>query len=271
MIEAAHPGVGGLGPIPQVVGGARREQAGEREGVDQRRHARSGIGREQHEQQAGRDRGDEGAWCSRPRMRGFGRSWIGIARRVALSASTSGSTSEGAITSRVGHIDFPHDDARGGVHVRGDGTRGVRQGEAPRPPLRARAHRLQEELVKMEQYVADRRRASSRSSRGATPPGRAAPSSGSPSSEPARHPDRRAAEADERERSQWYFERYLERAAGRGRDRPVRSQLVQPRRRRARARVLHARGVLPLPAADARSSSGCSSRTASCSSSTGSP
>ena len=53
----------------------------------------------------------------------------------------------------------------------------------------------------------------------------------------------------EREKTEWYFQRYVAAPAGRRRDRPVRPQLVQPRRRRARARLLHRRrgaGVLPL-------------------------
>ena len=37
----------------------------------------------------------------------------------------------------------------------------------------------------------------------------------------------------ERERTQWYFQRYVPASAGRRRDRPVRPLLVQPRRRRA--------------------------------------
>ena len=42
----------------------------------------------------------------------------------------------------------------------------------------------------------------------------------------------------ERERTQWYFQRYVCAPAGRRRDRAVRPQLVQPRRRRARHGLL---------------------------------
>ena len=44
----------------------------------------------------------------------------------------------------------------------------------------------------------------------------------------------------ERERTQWYFQRYIAHAARRRRNRAVRPLLVQPRRRRARDGVLHA-------------------------------
>ena len=56
---------------------------------------------------------------------------------------------------------------------------------------------------------------------------------------------------NDRERTQWYFQRYVVAPAGSRRDRAVRSQLVQPRRRRARDGLLHrrgVRGVLPLGA-----------------------
>ena len=52
----------------------------------------------------------------------------------------------------------------------------------------------------------------------------------------------------ERERTQWYFQRYVAAPArGRG-DGPVRPQLVQPRRRRARHGLLHRAGVPGVPA-----------------------
>ncbi len=47
----------------------------------------------------------------------------------------------------------------------------------------------------------------------------------------------------ERERTQWYFQRYVPAPAGGRRDRAVRPQLVQPRRRRAGDGFLHRRGI----------------------------
>ena len=57
---------------------------------------------------------------------------------------------------------------------------------------------------------------------------------------------------------------------GSGRDRPLRPLLVQPRRRRARHGLLHARRSTASSCARARSSSGCSCATGSCCASTGS-
>ena len=63
----------------------------------------------------------------------------------------------------------------------------------------------------------------------------------------------------------------LRRPSARGRrDRPVRPQLVQPRRRRAGHGLLHRGGVHASSCGHARSSSGCSSAPGSSSSSTGS-
>ena len=50
----------------------------------------------------------------------------------------------------------------------------------------------------------------------------------------------------ERERTQWYFQRYVDASAGRRRNRSVRPQLVQSRRRRARDGVLHGSGLRGL-------------------------
>ena len=52
----------------------------------------------------------------------------------------------------------------------------------------------------------------------------------------------------ERERGQWYFQRYVAATAGAGRNRAVRPQLVQPRRRRARHGILHRRRIPRVPA-----------------------
>ena len=60
------------------------------------------------------------------------------------------------------------------------------------------------------------------------------------------------------ERTQWYFQRYVEHLPGRRRDRAVRPQLVQPRRRRAGDGLLHAGGApaLPAPVPDLRAAAG---------------
>ncbi len=50
----------------------------------------------------------------------------------------------------------------------------------------------------------------------------------------------------ERERTQWYFQRYVDASASRRRNRSVRPQLVQSRRRRARDGVLHGSGLRGL-------------------------
>ena len=52
----------------------------------------------------------------------------------------------------------------------------------------------------------------------------------------------------EREKTQWYFQRYVAAPARRRRDGPVRPLLVQPRRRRARDGLLHRGGVPGVPA-----------------------
>ena len=62
---------------------------------------------------------------------------------------------------------------------------------------------------------------------------------------------------NERERTQWYFQRYVTAPAGRRRDRAVRPQLVQPRRRRARDGLLHRRTSARSSSARCPNSSGC--------------
>ncbi len=59
----------------------------------------------------------------------------------------------------------------------------------------------------------------------------------------------------ERERTQWYFQRYIEHLPTGRRDRAVRPLLVQPGRRRARHGILHARTSISNSCASARSSS----------------
>ena len=207
-------------------------------------------------------------WCSRPRMRGFGRSWIGIARRAALSASTSGSASRDA-----------HHLKGKGRHRLGPTTDATRWDACPRR-WNARApagrssrskvyerelFRLQEELVKMEQWVADTRRPGRGDLRGARR-GRQGrrDQAHHRAHEPAHHPHRRAAQA-------------LGPASARS---GTSSGTSRSCRRRARSCCSTAAGTT-APASrrcsgsarrrsttascgSARSSSGCSSRTASC-------
>ena len=52
----------------------------------------------------------------------------------------------------------------------------------------------------------------------------------------------------ERERTQWYFQRYVEHLPGRRRDGPVRPQLVQPLERRVGDGLLHRGGAPGVPA-----------------------
>ena len=73
----------------------------------------------------------------------------------------------------------------------------------------------------------------------------------------------------ERERSQWYFQRYAAHLPAEGRNLLVRPQLVQPRRRRAGDGLLLRSRDGRLPAAPCPSSSGSWWRTASCCSNTG--
>ena len=61
----------------------------------------------------------------------------------------------------------------------------------------------------------------------------------------------------ERERTQWYFQRYVAAAARGRRDRALRPQLVQPGRRRAGDGLLHRRGVRGVPPVRARRSRRC--------------
>ena len=65
----------------------------------------------------------------------------------------------------------------------------------------------------------------------------------------------------ERERGQWYFQRYVETPADRGRDRDVRPLLVQPGGRRAGDGLLH-EDEYDASCGRRPPSSGCSSRTA---------
>ena len=62
---------------------------------------------------------------------------------------------------------------------------------------------------------------------------------------------------NDRERTQWYFQRYVPHLPAAGEIVLLRSQLVQPRRRRARHGVLHRRTNMRNSSARCRSSSGC--------------
>ena len=68
----------------------------------------------------------------------------------------------------------------------------------------------------------------------------------------------------EREKTQWYFQRYVAHLPAARRDRAVRSLLVQPRRRRAGDGLLHARPSTRSSCAPAPSSSTCWCARTSC-------
>ena len=74
----------------------------------------------------------------------------------------------------------------------------------------------------------------------------------------------------ERERTQWYFQRYIEHLPAGGRNRLLRSQLVQPRRRRARDGFLHAQRISRLHAPVPRPRAHVRAARASASTNTGS-
>ena len=82
----------------------------------------------------------------------------------------------------------------------------------PRKAYEAELLRLQAELVALQQWVrGDRARASSSSSRAATPPARAARSSGSPSTSTRASPaSSRCRRRPSASAAQWYFQRYVE-------------------------------------------------------------
>ena len=121
----------------------------------------------------------------------------------------------------------------------------------PKKTYERELFRLQEELVKMEQWIADTggRVVAIFEGRDAAGKGGAI-GAHHRAHEPAHHPPRGAAEAVGPRAVAVVLPAIRRRAAGGGRDRALRPQLVQPRRRRARARVLHAGRVLPLPAPD---------------------
>ena len=109
-------------------------------------------------------------------------------------------------------------------------------------------------------------------SKAATRPARAARSTRSPTAlNPRQCHVVALPKPSEGERKQWYFQRYVAHLPGAGRDRPVRPQLVQSRRRREGHGLRHRTAGRRLPEGDARSSNGCSSTTASCCSNIGCP
>ena len=102
-------------------------------------------------------------------------------------------------------------------------------------------------------------RSSSSCSRAATRPARAARSSGSWSTSTRAATTVVALTApSERERGQWYFQRYVQHLPTQGRDRAVRPLLVQPGRRRAGDGVLHRRRSTRSSCARSPSSRRCS-------------
>ena len=125
-------------------------------------------------------------------------------------------------------------------------------------------YRLQEELVKMEEWVADT---------GARVvvifEGRDAAGKGGTIKRITEHTNPRITKhvalpkPTERETTQWYFQRYVAQLPAAGEIVLFDRSLVQPRRRRARARVLHAQRSTTGSSGSARSSSGCWWRTAS--------
>ena len=102
----------------------------------------------------------------------------------------------------------------------------------------------------MERWVAETRRPDPRDLRG-TRRGRQGrrDQTDHRAPEPARHPPHRVAEADRTRAHAVVLPALHGQPAGRRRDRAVRPVLVQPRRRRARARLLHAAGVPGVPPA----------------------
>jgi polyphosphate kinase 2 (PPK2 family) len=113
---------------------------------------------------------------------------------------------------------------------------------------------LQVELLKLQNWVKEtRQKASWCSSKAAMPPARAAPSSASWSISIPRGARVVALEKPtEIERTQWYFQRYIQQSAVGRRNRVLRPLLVQPRRRRACHGLLLAQRVSRIHAPDAR-------------------
>ena len=112
---------------------------------------------------------------------------------------------------------------------------------------------------------------SSSCSRVATPPARAGRSSGSPQYLNPRIARIAALPAPtERERTQWYFQRYIDQLPSGGEIVLFDRSWYNRAGRRAGHGLLHRRRVPTLPAPGPRRSSACSSRTASCCASTGS-
>ena len=117
----------------------------------------------------------------------------------------------------------------------------------------AELERMQPSWSTCRRPCATRACASPSSSRGATRRARAARSPASPrGSTRAATTSSPSGVPTERERGQWYFQRYVDRLPVGGRDRPLRPQLVQPRRRRAGHGLLHDEQTAGLPAGRAR-------------------
>ena len=100
---------------------------------------------------------------------------------------------------------------------------------------------MQAELVEMARWVPDTGQRWSSSSKAATPPARAARSRRLGQAQSAPMPRRRFGQAERARGRPMVFSALRPASAGQGRDRPVRSQLVQSRRRRAGDGLLHER------------------------------
>ena len=137
---------------------------------------------------------------------------------------------------------------------------GNRPERLPKKIYSAELLRLQEELVKMAEWVKDAGSAVVVVFEGRDAAGKGGhDQAGSPSTSTRGSPAIVALPIPtERERTQWYFQRYVEQLPAAGEIVAVRPQLVQPRRHREGARLLHPRGAPPVPAAvpDLRAAAG---------------
>ena len=189
-------------------------------------------------------------------------------RHVGLAPLLRAATSPSRSCSTDGHLaraDRPRAGpraaarrARGVHHVgRGGGDRAVKPTRAGGSQgVRGELLRLQTELVAAA-AVGDRRPGSGSwwCSRAATPPARAAPSSGSPSTSTRGWPgSSRCRRRPSGERAQWYFQRYVEQLPAAGEIALFDRSWYNRAGRRAGDGLLHAAGVpaLPAPVPDVR-------------------
>ncbi len=180
----------------------------------------------QHEQQPGGIDATNAPWCNLPRMSGFGRSWIGMDRTAFLFGE------HGGVDVRRGHhvqayvpLDFSHDrTAERCAMSEAMEREGSGKGKFPAKVYERELFRLQEELVKMEQWAYD-----TGARIVAIFEGRDAAGKGGAIKRITEHTNPRITrhialpKPSDRERSEWYFQRYIEEIAGGRRDRAVRS------------------------------------------------